>query len=93
MKTIARSHGPDGSDLRKRYQYLLLEQVWRDASSDPWTWEDCSDKNATGAQFRNKGTGVAIRCEMHDGGNTFTLTETVDVVPGRSSVREESEVL
>jgi hypothetical protein len=74
MRTIiAHSHGPDGDNLRKRYQYLLLEQVWRDACSDPRTWEDCSDKRETGASFRNKNTGVVIRGEIKNG-QMFTLT-------------------
>jgi hypothetical protein len=92
---IAHSHGPDWHNLRKRYQFLLLDQIWRDASSDPWTWTAESHLSGGGiAEYVNKETGVRIRCEMHGNGHTFTLTEPVDTVPGRSSVSgQESEAL
>jgi hypothetical protein len=99
MSTIvAHSHGPDGSDQRKRYQYLLLDQVWRDACSDPFTWgETVGRTDATlglEAEYRNKDTGVVVRCEMSGSRHTFTLAEPVDTVPGRSSVpAKESEAL
>jgi hypothetical protein len=79
MSTLtAHSHGPDGSDLRKRYQYLLLEQVWRDACSDPWTWETLTyqtsdDGESVNCEYRNKDTGVIIRCESSGYGHTLTL--------------------
>jgi hypothetical protein len=75
---IAHSHGPDGSDLRKRYQYLLLEQVWRDAACSPFEWELrpglITDGESLKGQYRNRDTGVVIRCESSEGGHTFTLT-------------------
>jgi hypothetical protein len=74
---IAQSHGPDGSDLRKRFQYLLLDQVWRDACSDPWAWkETVSRTDATLgpiAEYSNRDTGVIIRCESSGNGHVFTL--------------------
>jgi hypothetical protein len=73
MKTIAHSHGPDGTDLRKRYQYLLLEQIWRDACSDPFTWDTLSHPNGDLAEYVNRETRVRIRCETSGNGHTFTL--------------------
>jgi hypothetical protein len=98
MKTITiSSHAPDGTDQRKKYQYLLLDQVFRDAASDRIAWEFTPrDNPGEGflAEYRNKDTGVVIRCESSGNGHTFALTEPVDIVPGRSSVQvKESEAL
>jgi hypothetical protein len=70
---VAHSHGPDWANSRKRYQFLLLDQIWQEASSDPWKWTAEGHLSGGIAEYVNRETGIRIRCEMHDSGHTFTL--------------------
>lgn len=63
---------------KSRYQYLLLDQIWRDACSDPFTWGNTPLEGSSDplySQRRNIETGDTILCRGHaDGSHTFVFT-------------------
>ena len=76
---IMASHLPDGTDQRRKYQYLLLEEIFRDACSDPMAWE-VVPKEGGGELFysqrRNMSTGDTITCQGNaDGSHSFTFEQ------------------
>jgi hypothetical protein len=84
MKTITIQSVVNGVDQRKKYQYLLLDQVFRDAASDRIAWEFTPrDNPGEGflAEYRNRDTGVVIRCETSGSGHMFTLTTAMELLP------------
>lgn len=60
------------------YQYQVLDEIFRDACSDPLTWETIP-KEGSGDLFcrclKNKETGEVITCQGNaDKSHTFTFT-------------------
>ena len=79
MKPITAQSAIAGVDQRKSYHYQLLEQIFRDACSDPITWE-VVPKEGSGELFysqrRNTNTGDTITCQgQADGSHVFTFDQ------------------
>ena len=79
MKPITIQSVVVGVDQRHRYQYLLLDRIFRDACSDPATWE-VVPKEGSGELFysqrRNLATGDVITCQgLEDGSHSFTFEQ------------------
>lgn len=79
MKPITAQSAVAGVDRRKNYKYRLFEQIFRDACSDPATWE-VVPKAESGELFysqrRNKHTGDTITCQGNaDGSHSFTFEQ------------------
>ena len=79
MKPLTAQSAVAGVDRRKSYRYQLLEQIFRDACSDPATWE-VVPKEGSGELFysqrRNLATGDTVTCQGNaDESHTFTLTQ------------------
>lgn len=68
-----------GVDQRKNYKYRLFEQVFRDACSDPITWEVVPNEGSGElfySQRRNTVTGDTITCQgIADGSHLFTFEQ------------------
>ena len=67
------------SNQPKNYRYRLLDEIFRDACSDPFIWEDVP-KTESGELFysqrRNTVTGDTITCQGHvDGLHSFTFEQ------------------
>ena len=67
------------SNQPKSYHYRLLDEIFRDACSDPFIWEDVP-KTESGELFysqrRNLATGDTITCQsLADGSHTFTFEQ------------------
>ena len=79
MKPLTAQSSVAGVDRRKSYHYQLLEQIFRDACSDPATWEVVPKEGSCElfySQRRNLATGDTITCQGHtDGSNTFTFSQ------------------
>ena len=79
MKPITAQSAVAGVDRRKSYHYQLLEQIFRDACSDPATWE-VVPKEGSGELFysqrRNTATSDTITCQgLADGSHSFTFEQ------------------
>ena len=79
MKPLTAQSAVAGVDRRKSYHYQLLEQIFRDACSDPATWE-VVPKEGSGELFysqrRNTATGDTITCQgLADGSHSFTFAK------------------
>ena len=79
MKPITAQSAVAGVDRRKSYQYQLLEQIFRDACSDPATWEVVPKEGSSElfySQRRNTATGDTITCQgLADGLHSFTFEQ------------------
>lgn len=77
MNTIIAPSSINDVDQRHRYQYKLLEEIWRDACSDAFTWETVpleGRRELFYRSLRNRETGDAITCQGHgDRSHTFTF--------------------
>lgn len=78
MNTIIAPSSVGGVDQRHRYHYKLLDQIWRDACSDPFAWETVpldGSGDPLYSQRRNIETGDTILCRGHaDGTHTFVFS-------------------
>ena len=79
MKPLTAQSAVAGVDRRKSYHYQLLEQIFRDACSDPATWE-VVPKEVSGELFysqrRSTATGDTITCHgLDDGSHSFTFEQ------------------
>lgn len=71
------------SDQRKSYRYRLLDQIYRDAVSDPRKWEFTEQSMDPFISELRNGDGDVIRLAGMDGSHAFTfeqgLTSSRDV--------------
>ena len=67
------------SNQRKSYRYRLLDQIHRDACSDPITWEEVPREESGElfySQRRNTATGDTITCQgLAYGSHSFTFEQ------------------
>ena len=78
MKPITIQSAVAGVDQRHRYQYLLLDRIFRDACSDPADWQ-VVPKEGSGELFysrRVNRAGDMITCQGNaDGSHSFTFEQ------------------
>ena len=79
MKPLTAQSAVAGIDQTKNYKYRLFERIFRDACSDPFTWE-VVPKEGSGELFysqrRNTVTGDTITCQgLPDGSHSFTFEQ------------------
>lgn len=67
------------SNQPKSYRYRLLDEIFRDACSDPFIWEDVPKTESVDlfySQRRNTATGDTITCQgLPDGSHVFTFEQ------------------